>query len=327
MKRIVGLAILLVVFVLTAAFHGCAKKEPEQVGVIPTPIGPPPEPPEGTITSKILLVGDVNEVLTGKLAAVNYEELKPADWIAALGVGSLGEKTGTGPMLVMGEKAYVRVPDESAGYPTLSSPMGVNAAFAVAIVKGERPAALVQYPTEKSQSLEQLLDGLTARYSVPVAVLGIGQFLTVEGEMFKEPPVGDQNFRGEEGCQRMLEVRREHEVVAFFAVAATERAGHFTPGKELFARALYHATSRGDVFYHAHGAVIQAIDQDPATLDHRALFARARSAEVSEVFHLRGSSRMLSGTVLVYALTGIHKGPVIGVQVEGGLGMIVPTGR
>jgi len=335
MRHLAMAACLLAALLLAACTPGCARKEqPPGTTESPTPSSaePPAEPPQappGTTFAKVALVGNVRDALQGRFDAAKFTELKPADVVAALGLGTLAPQQQPGELMVLGDKAYARQFAGAKDVEIVSNAMRANAAFAIAIHKGQRPAALVRQPFGTPRTLAAFLKEQTDEYRVPVAVYGIGEFLSVEGAALSRALAPGENALSKKGREKFFLpiIKRDHEVVAFFGVAISSAAAPFTPGKELSERGVSPDPAQPPeqgLSYCVYAAVLDRIAEGTDSLDYRSFFAAARTAKVNAMFRLMGQSQMAGGTVIVYALDGLARPPKISIEVEGGVGKVAP---
>jgi D-alanyl-D-alanine dipeptidase len=265
------------------------------------------------------VVGDVQKVLAGAVAARDYVQIEPKTIRFALGAGTLYQPAETGETLTFGGCAFVKSTDPQAGYCTEGYYSLLKSPFCFGVETPTSATATLFFDAGSSESAWQMnafYDALLKRFPRAKAVgfIGIGEFERMSATALKRAPLDRKSLMAAENRDVYFHPVREEENVCAAIGGFLYKPGAKAPvsadqPSDAFSEALgrifyinYAETQSIPLQQHVHVLLLR--DRiSPGSVHSESELLRAVSRKnVEDALHMLSQSLLRRAVIAVYSI-------------------------
>ena len=260
--------------------------------------------------SELLVLGEVELVLNGRLADKNYFHQQTSDVSLALGAGALESINRTGELMIVNGKAYVKPSDPSVNY-KMEISTDVLTPFCLGFENVQPSSIYIVKDSTKSLNISELYHLLSIDHGRLFAVFGIAQFDEIDLSAIKLAPIHNESITSQTNTNKYFHSLKpiNGRVGAFFGVVNNPKANP-TVG--------YDSTIESKMFYvnpadksvselrsHTHVLVTANQSLEPETnYWQNDVLRLVETLSVVDVSHLLTQSKLTNAIIAVYSVGG-----------------------
>jgi hypothetical protein len=255
-------------------------------------------------TATIRVVGDVNDVLQGRVKATGFRLVDLRTVLFAAGAGTVGKPDSIGEMQAIPGRTYVK--SVAPPYPVESSSRRFSTPFCWALPKGALPRQVLRVWAPGGITMEQIHKTLAARYCRTFALAGLARFHSVSTTTLKRGPYYGEPISTAENRDRYfhpVQTRTNRSGILFGVVVNTDRpepAGDSSALERRMVYVNYADKNRSALQSHSHVLFLTGNPDIPSARAPRAVLSSLRRFRPTEISHLLTQSTVTDALLLVY---------------------------